>query len=192
MKRTSVTTFVFALLLSLGTLFFASGDACDKVPSMTREEVCLKLGKVQDGWYKSCQSVLRSAPSAAEVSVYALTATRQCLSKYGATTRTIDETLRVPNNLTLWEKKALDRCKVTYGTLSSLVARIANQLSGCDLATITQEYGDALSAVKSCSDDLWQNSWGSPAFNMVTTVDWDLTDMTSKLGAIVTGGMHGN
>ncbi|OEL23100.1 hypothetical protein BAE44_0015881, partial [Dichanthelium oligosanthes] len=123
---------------------------------MKRDEACVKSYNVKPEWYKLCQDTLRSAPGTAEVTVYALNATRLANMKYGDTMNTINQMLGARNLLSK-ERGAVSHCKNKYGEAGRLMASIADQLVGCDFTRARQEHIDAQVAIRSCQGELWSS-----------------------------------
>ena len=71
------------------TALFAGGEACDNVPSMTCTTACKETNK----WEQLCEQTLQTAPDTAEVTVYALIATRLAKRRYEDTMAELDQML---------------------------------------------------------------------------------------------------
>ncbi|KAG2576637.1 hypothetical protein PVAP13_6NG036549 [Panicum virgatum] len=183
MKVASMLTFVLAIFAPLPTLF-TTGTACDNVPTMKRDDACLKSCNMKPEWCKLCQETLRAAPDTAEVTSYALMATRQASLKYGGTMNTINQMLGA-GNLPRKEREAVSHCKGKYGEAGALMASIAKQLDGCDFTRGRQEYIDAQVAIGSCQDGLWSFQY-MPLYATVTA-DHDLTMVAFELGGLIFG-----
>ncbi|RLN04872.1 hypothetical protein C2845_PM13G02720 [Panicum miliaceum] len=183
MKAASTLTFVFAILVPLATLL-TTGAACTNVATMKRDDVCHKSCDMKPEWYKLCQDTLRPVPDTAEVTSYALMATRQASLKYGDTMNTINQMLGA-GNLPSKEREAVSHCKGKYGEAGALMASVAKQLDGCDFTRARQEYIDAEVAIRSCQDGLWSFQY-MPLYAMVTA-DHDLTLVAYELGALIFG-----
>ncbi|PVH36250.1 hypothetical protein PAHAL_6G030100 [Panicum hallii] len=176
-------TFILAFLVPMATLFI-TGAACNNVATMKRDDACHKSCDMKPEWYELCQETLRPAPDTAEVTLYALMATRQANLKYGDTMNTINQMLGA-GNLPSKEREAVSHCKGKYGEAAALMASIAKQLDGCDFTRGRQEYIDAQVAIGSCQDGLWTFQY-MPLYAMVTA-DHDLTMVTFELGGLIFG-----
>jgi NADH:ubiquinone reductase (non-electrogenic) len=178
-----VAAAVFAVV-SL-TALFAGGEACNNVASMTWTAACQQT----DRWEKLCQQTLQgTAPDTAEVTVYALIATRLAKLRYENTLSEVDTLLR-PGNAPAESRAALDNCKVKYGSARRLMAGVSDQMFACDFSLARQEYIDAEVGVRSCQDGLLRlpnqyQSW--PLFKKVSD-DHELTMVAYLLGAIFLG-----
>ncbi|RLN04415.1 hypothetical protein C2845_PM13G02690 [Panicum miliaceum] len=180
-------TLVAAVLVSLAALLVAGGEACNNVPSMTSYDACLKLSnttEVTERWHALCREMLLNAPATAELTVYALIATRLAKQRYRNAVAEMDQMLGA-GNLPAGEKAAVDHCKAKYGEAGRLMAGVADQLFACDFSRVRQEYIDAQVAVGSCQDGLWAYR-GLPVVDMVTA-DYDLTMVSYLLGALIVG-----
>ncbi|CAL5004148.1 unnamed protein product [Urochloa decumbens] len=178
-------TFVIttALVLVSLTSMLAAGEACDNVPTMTSSDACLTLSNTTERWHALCRETLLNAPATAEVTVYALVATRLAILRYRDTVGEIDQTLggTRETKLPAGEGAALQDCREKYGEAVSLMAGVADQLFACDMSRVRQEYIDAQVAVGSCHTRM-----GSPVTDMVSA-DFDLTIVAYLLGAIIVG-----
>lgn len=87
--------YVAAAVLAAVTLTasFAGGEACNFVASMTWTAACQQTGR----WENLCQQTLQTAPATAEVTVYALVATRLAKLRYENTLGEVD-TMLWPRN----------------------------------------------------------------------------------------------
>ncbi|CAO2205713.1 unnamed protein product [Urochloa humidicola] len=183
MKRAAMLTFVLAILIPLSTLF-TIGIACYNVASMKMDDACFKSCNIKPEWYKICQDMLQPAPDTAEVTSYALMATRQANLKYEDTMNTINQMLGA-GNLPNKEREAVSHCKGKYGEAGALTKSIAEQLDVCDFRDGRQEYIDAEVAIQSCLDGLWSFQY-LPLYPMVSA-DHDLTMVALELGAMIFG-----
>ncbi|KAL6659473.1 hypothetical protein ACP70R_003513 [Stipagrostis hirtigluma subsp. patula] len=182
MTTRAAMTDVLPILFILAAVFIA-GDACDNVPSMSSGDACHKACDGQP-WYGLCPDTLRSAPDAAELTVYALVAARQATLKYEDTMATLDQMLGA-GNLPAGERPAVDKCVDKYREAHGLMASVADQLSGCDFTRARQEYVDAQTAVGTCQNALWSYQ-GLQLYAMVSA-DLNLTMVAYDLGALIVG-----
>ncbi|KAG0522446.1 hypothetical protein BDA96_07G037800 [Sorghum bicolor] len=166
--------------VSLTALLFAGGEACANVPSMTSTEACQQTNK----WEQLCQQTLQTAPDTAEVTVFALVATRLAKSAYEDTLSALDQMLG-PGNLPGAERLAIDNCKETYSTALSKMAGVVDHMSACDFSLASKEYIDAEAGVRSCLEGLQPYQF-LPLFGKVSA-DHDLTLVAYLLGAIIVG-----
>ncbi|CAO2199965.1 unnamed protein product [Urochloa humidicola] len=171
-----------AALISLATML-AGGEACDNVPTLTPADACLTLSNTTERWHALCRDTLLNAPATAEVTVYALLASRLAKLRYTDTVSKMDQMLG--GELPAGEAAALEHCKEKYVEAGSLMAAVADQLFACDMSRVRQEYIDAEVAVGSCQDGLWAYR-GLPVSDMVSA-DFDLTMVAYLLGAIIVG-----
>ncbi|KAJ1267225.1 hypothetical protein BS78_07G040300 [Paspalum vaginatum] len=192
MKRGGMVTFVSAVLL-VSLALFTSGDACDKVPSMSREDACLKVGSnANKGWHRACQDALRSAPDTAEVTAYALMASRKALAKYNGTTKRIDDMLG-DWNVTIQLKSTLQTCNEQYGKARGLMVGVAERLSRCDLAPAppVMEEETAESVLNACALDLWLGEWHYAPAELLLRIlndDCDLSGVAYGLRDLAAAG----
>ncbi|RLM60315.1 hypothetical protein C2845_PM14G02320 [Panicum miliaceum] len=177
-------TLVAAVLVSFAALLVAGGEACNNVPSMTSYDACLKLSNTTERWHALCRETLLNAPATAELTVYALVATRLARQRYRNAVAEMDQMLGT-GKLPAGEKAAVDHCKAKYGEAGRLMAGVADQLFARDFSRVRQEYIDAQVAVGSCQDGLWAYR-GLPVVAMVTA-DYDLTMVSYLLGALIVG-----
>uniref|UniRef100_K3YLH0 Pectinesterase inhibitor domain-containing protein n=1 Tax=Setaria italica TaxID=4555 RepID=K3YLH0_SETIT len=174
MQRAAVVTLVFAVLASLATFFIASGDACPGVPSMTWEDACLKSrDKQEPRWYQLCQDTLRTGLNTAQVTFFALMATRKASLRYESYPRSAGSA-RMLQTTSAMAKPPLEHCKQRYGAARGLVDKIMEQLPRCRRqAGVLRR---ALLAVQGCRSDLWSGYRSSPSpLYAAVLADLDLT-----------------
>jgi pectinesterase inhibitor-like protein len=178
--------YVAAAVLAAVTLTasFAGGEACNFVASMTWTAACQQTGR----WENLCQQTLQTAPATAEVTVYALVATRLAKLRYENTLGEVD-TMLWPRNAPADARAALDNCKYKYSVALGRMDAVSDEIFACDFSHARQEYVDAEVAVRSCQDGLLRlpnqyHSW--PLFAKVSA-DYDLTMVAYLLGAIFLG-----
>ncbi|KAL6838201.1 hypothetical protein ACP4OV_031983 [Aristida adscensionis] len=183
---TTATPFVPAaaalVVVSLAALIVGS-SGCGNVASMNWDDACLKSCNKPE-WYRLCHDTLRNAPNPAELTVFALIATRAAKLKYDATLDAIDQMLGA-GNLPAGEKAAVSHCKSKYLEARKLMAAVADQMFACDFSSARQEYLDAQTDVNVCQSDLWSYQF-LPLFSMVSS-DLDLTMVAYELGALIVG-----
>nr|TKW09035.1 hypothetical protein SEVIR_6G064700v2 [Setaria viridis] len=174
-------SFILAMILlaSLATMF-TTGAACDNVSSTKMEYACRAC---HAKWYHVCRETLQSAPDAAEVTTYALIATKKANLKYSDTMDKISMMLG-DGNLPGKEREAVSHCKERYGEAGSQMVSGANHLSGCDFRHTRQEYMDALTAIRSCLDKLHDSFQSLPLYGMVAA-DFALTGVANDLEALM-------
>ncbi|PUZ50070.1 hypothetical protein GQ55_6G030200 [Panicum hallii var. hallii] len=170
-------TFVLATILVSLAMVFTAGAACDNVPSTKMEYACRAC---HSNWYHVCRDALQSAPDAAEVSTYALIATRKANLKYS------DTMMLGVGILPGEEREAISHCK-KYGEACGQMASGAGHLSGCDFMHTRQEYMDALTAIRSCLDRLHGSFRSLPLYAMVAA-DFSLTGVANDLEALINVG----
>ncbi|TVU43391.1 hypothetical protein EJB05_09858, partial [Eragrostis curvula] len=185
MKRTAMSS-ILTSLVSLATLF-ATGCACNNVPSMTWNDACLNSCSFSQAWTTLCEDTLKNAPPTAEVTVFALAAARKAKIMYESTLVTLDQMLGA-GNMPADLRRAVDQCKVKHGEAHGLVASLSDQLLACDFSRARQEYLDAQVAIQLCHDVL--SSFQSlPLYSMVSA-DYDMTMVAYELGALIVGKGH--
>ncbi|CAD6266226.1 unnamed protein product [Miscanthus lutarioriparius] len=162
------------------TALFAGGEACDNVPSMTWTAACKETNK----WEQLCQQTLQTATDSAEVTVYALIATKLAKSRYEETLAELDSMLGA-GNLPGAERLAIDSCKENYSAALSKMAGVVDHMSACDFSLASKEYIDAEAGVRSCQEGLQPYQF-LPLFAKVSA-DHDLTLVAYLLGAIIVG-----
>jgi pectinesterase inhibitor-like protein len=163
------------------TALFAGGEACNNVASMTWTAACQQT----DRWEKLCQQTLQgTAPDTAEVTVYALIATRLAKSSYEETLAELDSMLGA-GNLPGAERLAIDNCKEKYSAALSKMAGVVDHMPACDFSLASKEYIDAEAGVRSCQEGLQPYQF-LPLFAKVST-EHDLTLVAYLLGAIIVG-----
>ncbi|CAL5009994.1 unnamed protein product [Urochloa decumbens] len=174
------------VLVSLAGMLIA-GEACDNVPTMASADACLTLSNTTERWHALCRETLLNAPATAEVTVYALVATRLAKLWYTDAVGQMDQMLGGTGGTKLpaGEAAALEHCKEKYGEAGRLMAGVVERLLACDMSRVRQEYIDAQVAVGSCQDGLWAYR-GSPVSDMVSA-GFDLTMVAYLLGAIIVG-----
>ncbi|CAO2164453.1 unnamed protein product [Urochloa humidicola] len=175
-----------AALICLAAML-AAGEACNNVPTMTPADACLTLSNTTERWHALCRDTLLNAPATAEVTVYALLASRLAKLRYTDTVSKMDQMLGgdAGGKLPAGQAAALEHCKEKYSEAGSLMAAVADQLFACDMSRVRQEYIDTEVAVGSCQDGLWAYR-GLPVSDMVSA-DFDLTMVAYLLGAIIVG-----
>ncbi|KAJ1267218.1 hypothetical protein BS78_07G039700 [Paspalum vaginatum] len=178
------TPFVLAVLFSLMASFVA-GDPCNNVPSMTWEDACLNACGTDDAArLQLCKQTLQGAPDSAELTMYALIATRLARLKYEDSMAEMDQMMGT-GNLGTDEKAAIGLCKKNYGLARSLLSGVNDQLFACDLSRVRQEFIDAQVAVGACQNGMWEYQ-GLSLFAKVSA-DNDLTTVAYLLCALIVG-----
>ncbi|TVU43385.1 hypothetical protein EJB05_09852, partial [Eragrostis curvula] len=177
-------TIVLVMLVSFATLLTA-GYACDNVPTMSWKEACLKMPD-KENMYQACLDMLKNAPDTAKVTIYALIVARATKLKYEDTMSIMGQMLTNGTMLPVSGRDAIDSCMATYGKARGVMADVMDQLSGCDLTPIKQDYGNALVALTTCESKLWYNSGKllSVLFDMITAND-ELTRIAEAMGGLI-------
>ncbi|KAL6838204.1 hypothetical protein ACP4OV_031986 [Aristida adscensionis] len=184
MKKASATI-ILALLLAANCLLIG-GDACDKVPSMTREEACLKACSTSPQLSNLCRQTLQSSPETAEVTAYAAAAARFIVWSYDATVAKASQL--VANGAPRDEREAYLQCINSYAVARQQMAGITREMADCDFSRTDQEYQTAVGALQNCAKLL--SSFKSSPVVSLNAADNDLTTVASDLGHLVLAGAN--
>lgn len=174
------TTLVLVMLVSLATLFVA-GKACDKVQTRSRSEIChFQFAGVPEK-YEVCKKALEKAPDTAQVTVFALMATRMAKLRFDTNAEKLE---RLAGNMSL---PADDRAKYRHCVGHYAVARkhmegVIKDLDGCKFEHIKQAYHDTDNALYKCQTALPELPiMGYPPLVQMARADRDANDVACGL-----------
>jgi pectinesterase inhibitor-like protein len=175
-------TLATSVVVSLTALFMA-GDACNKVPTMSWSEACLKVSPTP-AVYNVCQETLQHAPDTAEVTVYAIAAATAAKNSYGVTTSAAEELLLF-GSFPEVERAAIRQCLYKTSMARARMDDVVNDMNLCYFRDIFEEYIYTVYAMDSCKDALSQFP-ASPLVAM-NAADHDVTIVAVHLGSLVLG-----
>ncbi|KAK3120997.1 hypothetical protein QOZ80_8BG0644510 [Eleusine coracana subsp. coracana] len=184
-----MASMVLAMLVSLVTALFASGDgdsSCPGIRSMTLNETCLAAcGPTNPQLYSLCLETLQNdeppaAGKKAAITVFVVAAARRVARAYDDT---VDEAERliVAGALTRDEREVYQRCIGSYGLARAEIGGVVSDVAGCEFGRVREEYEVAEKAVAACGEALMP---GSP-LAAKNASDRDLTAVAADLGALV-------
>ncbi|KAF8712857.1 hypothetical protein HU200_028631 [Digitaria exilis] len=157
----AMTTLVLvATTLAAASSLIAGGEACDNIPSLTMNETCAMACKTPH-LLDVCKDTLKDAPYISAMTVYAVRR------------HTVYEMAKiVSGGLPGDERAAYLSCTNRYATARLQMVAGVSDMNGCQFARTTQEYVEAVAAVKTCGEKL------SPGWPLVADVAGDL-DVTT-------------
>ncbi|RCV30098.1 hypothetical protein SETIT_6G066800v2 [Setaria italica] len=167
------------VLATMATLFIA-GDACDNIPSLTWNMTCAMACKTPQ-LFDVCKEVLKDSPYISAMTVYAVAAATHATKTYDDTVYQMAKI--VASGLPGDERAAYLSCTNRYATARIQMEAAIADMNSCQFARTTQEYVEAVAAVKTCGEKL---SAGWPLVAAVTA-DLDVTTVAANLGALIIG-----
>ncbi|KAF0901198.1 hypothetical protein E2562_038321 [Oryza meyeriana var. granulata] len=196
MKKAIFIVFVLAMALFL-TGAIVVVDACDGVPSMSREDACREafgtapMGQQEDActtacippMYEFCLTVLYSAPDASEVTVFAVVAAKYAKLSYEST---MEAAYRMLQNATLPgdERAAYAACRDSYyPEARSVTVGALTDMEGCSFGQLRREYAAAADAIRACGDEV--SKLQTSAMFGLTVADLRVAALASGVGELV-------
>ncbi|CAL5008584.1 unnamed protein product [Urochloa decumbens] len=174
MERTMT---IVVLTTTLAALFAAS-NACDNIPSLTWNMTCSMACKTPQ-LFDVCKETLKDAPYISAMTVYASVAAKRATKAYDDTVYKMADIVAtgVPGE----ERDAYLSCTNRYATARIQMEAAMTDMDACNFARTTQEYDEAVVAVKTCGEKL-KAGWPLVA---AIAADLNVTTVAANLGALV-------
>ncbi|CAL4996647.1 unnamed protein product [Urochloa decumbens] len=166
------------LTTTLAALFLTGTDACDNIPSLTWNMTCSMACKTPQ-LFDVCKETLKDEPYISAMTVYASVAAKRATKAYDDTVYKMADIVAtgVPGE----ERDAYLSCTNRYATARIQMEAAIADMDGCHFERTTQEYDEAVAAVKTCGEKL-KAGWPLVA---AVAADLDVTTVAANLGALV-------
>jgi len=171
---------VLAVALAAASLF-ATGDACEGVPSMSIEDACDAAASSDERMHALCLRTLRTAsPPDSKASTYAAIAAEAAALSCDGTARAISVLLQ-GGSLTNRQRTMLSGCHGDIRRAHRAVAAVEGQLRRCLFGDLGQGYSEAVVAIGHCIAKL--DSLGQTSLHGLVVGDKYRAVLASRLGA---------